>query len=131
MSAIAARQTIELERDPAHIDFQEIRPFPGAGVVTATGRGSYARTAPDRFGFPRLARARRKRHHGFATGDLLRASVPKGKWAGTWTGRISVRASGKHGLSTPVGRCTVSHRNLRLLQRADGYAYSYRQEVTE
>ncbi|WP_030975575.1 MULTISPECIES: hypothetical protein [unclassified Streptomyces] len=94
MSAIAARQTIELERDPAHIDFQEIRPVPGAG-------------------------------------DFVHAAMPKGRWAGTWTGRISVRASGKHSLSTPVGRCTVSHRNLRLLQRADGYAYSYRQEVTE
>lgn len=67
----------------------------------------------------------------FATGDLVRASISKGKGAGTWTGRISVRASGKHSLSTPVGRFTVSHRNLRLLQRADGYAYSYRQEVTE
>nr|WTB32860.1 RNA-guided endonuclease IscB [Streptomyces sp. NBC_00830] len=100
-------------------------------VVTATGRGSYARTTPDRYGFPRLARARQKRHHGFATGDLVHASISKGKWPGTWTGRISVRASGKHSLSTPVGRCTVSHRNLRLLQRADGYAYSYRQEVTE
>ncbi|MGY4900534.1 hypothetical protein [Streptomyces sp. 900116325] len=105
-------------------------------VVTATGRGSHARTTPDRYGFPRLARARQKRHHGFATGDLVHASMSKGKWAGgkwagTWTGRISVRASGKHSLSTPVGRCTVSHRSLRLLQRADGYAYSYRQEVTE
>ncbi|WP_326628287.1 MULTISPECIES: hypothetical protein [unclassified Streptomyces] len=100
-------------------------------VVTATGRGSYARTTPDRYGFPRLAHARQKRHHGFATGDLVHASIPKGRWAGTWTGRISVRASGKHSLSTPVGRCTVSHRNLRPLQRADGYAYSYRQEVTD
>lgn len=55
-------------------------------VVTATGRGSYARTAPDRYGFPRLARARQKRHHGFATGDLVRASISKGKWAGVRTG---------------------------------------------
>jgi len=75
--------------------------------------------------------ARRKRHHGFATGDLVRAFLPTGKWAGTWTGRISVRASGQHSLSTPLGRCAVSHKNLSLLQRADGYAYRYRQEVTE
>ncbi|MFC9249072.1 RNA-guided endonuclease IscB [Streptomyces sp. NPDC057136] len=100
-------------------------------IVTATGRGSYARTTPDRYGFPRLTRSRQKRHHGFATGDLVRASVPKGKWAGEWTGRISVRSSGQHSLTTPVGRFNVSHVNLRLLQRADGYAYSYRQEVTE
>ncbi|MET7490928.1 RRXRR domain-containing protein [Streptomyces sp900116325] len=176
VSAIAARQTIELERDPAHIDFQEIRPVCGAAsglptrrtithssvagrsrrgetdgdstrlrrrhaakaengdgdvpppdntysggtgagrifvlakggeplmpchpararelltngraVVarhTPTGRGSYARTTPDRYGFPRLARARQKRHHGFAAGDLVHASISRGKWAGTWT----------------------------------------------
>ncbi|MFE7614781.1 RNA-guided endonuclease IscB [Streptomyces sp. NPDC057496] len=100
-------------------------------VITATGRGSYARTTPDRYGFPRLIRARRKRHHGFATGDLVHASVPRGKWAGTWTGRVSVRASGKHSLGTSMGRFTVSHVHLRLLQRADGYAYGHGQEATE
>ncbi|MEW1890603.1 RNA-guided endonuclease IscB [Streptomyces sp. IBSBF 3010] len=98
-------------------------------VITATGRGSYARTTPDRYGFPRLLRTRRKRHHGFATGDLVRASIPRGKWAGTWTGRLSVRASGKHSLSTPAGLCGVSHRYLDLLQRGDGYAYGYRREA--
>ncbi|MFJ7194527.1 MULTISPECIES: hypothetical protein [unclassified Streptomyces] len=100
-------------------------------VITAAGRGSYARTTPDRYGFPRLTRARRKRHHGFATGDLVHASVPRGEWAGTWTGRVSVRTSGKHSLGTPMGRFTVSHVHLRLLQRADGYAYSCRQEAAE
>ncbi|MFJ7490985.1 hypothetical protein ACIQZB_06960 [Streptomyces sp. NPDC097727] len=62
-----------------------------------------------------MTSARRKRHHGFATGDR----------------RISVRASGKHGPGTPVSRCAVSHVCLRLLPRTDGYAYSYRQEATE
>ncbi|MGW0555640.1 RNA-guided endonuclease IscB [Streptomyces sp. NPDC002926] len=100
-------------------------------VVKATGRGVYARTTPDRFGFPRLRRPRRKRHYGFATGDLVRATVPTGKWTGTWTGRISVRAVGRHSLTTPAGRFNVSYVNLRLLQRADGYAYSGKQEVTK
>ncbi|MGW1495506.1 RNA-guided endonuclease IscB [Streptomyces sp. NPDC002402] len=99
-------------------------------VIKATGRGVYARTTPDRFGFPRLRRSRRKRHHGFMTGDLVRATMPTGKWKGTWTGRISVRARGQHSLTTPVGRFNVSHANLRLLQQADGYGYSSRQEIT-
>ncbi|MFF4019395.1 RNA-guided endonuclease IscB [Streptomyces sp. NPDC001843] len=99
-------------------------------VVKATGRGSYARTAPDRFGFPRLRRPRAKQHFGYATGDLVRATVPSGKWAGTWTGRISVRARGQHSLSTSAGRFNVSHWNLRLLQRGDGYGYSSRPEAT-
>ncbi|MGW7364467.1 HNH endonuclease [Streptomyces sp. NPDC054841] len=100
-------------------------------VVKATGRGSYARTTPDRYGFPRLRRPRRKRHYGFATGDLVRATVPTGRWAGTWTGRISVRATGQHSLTTPAGRFNVSYVNLRLLQRGDGYSYACRQEVTK
>ncbi|MFF7761179.1 RNA-guided endonuclease IscB [Streptomyces griseorubiginosus] len=97
-------------------------------VVRATGRGSYARTTPDRFGFPRLRRSRVKRHFGFATGDLVRAVVPLGKWAGVWTGRVSVRATGRHSLTATEGRIDVSHRNLRLLQRADGYGYAFRPE---
>ncbi|WP_405862669.1 RNA-guided endonuclease IscB [Streptomyces sp. NBC_01515] len=97
-------------------------------VAKATGHGSYARTTPDRFGFPRLRRARTKRHFGYVTGDLVRATVPSGKWAGMWTGRISVRARGQHSLATPRGRINVSHRNLRLLQRGDGYGYGGRPE---
>src|SRR5689334_4521732 len=42
-------------------------------VVRATGRGSYTRTTPDRYGFPRLRRARVKQHFGYVTGDLVRA----------------------------------------------------------
>lgn len=97
-------------------------------IVKATGRGSHARTTPDRFGFPRLQRARTKQHFGYVTGDLVRATVPTGKWTGTWNGRISVRARGQHSLATPTGRINVSYRNLRLLQRGDGYAYDTRQE---
>lgn len=97
-------------------------------IVKATGRGSYARTTPDRFGFPRLQRARTKQHFGYVTGDLVRATLPTGKWAGTWNGRIAVRARGQHSLATPTGRINVSYRNLRLLQRGDGYAYDTRQE---
>ncbi|MER5444654.1 HNH endonuclease [Streptomyces sp. NPDC002766] len=51
-------------------------------VVEATGRGSYARTTPDRFGFPRLLRTRAKRHFGYVTGDLVRAVMPTGRWKG-------------------------------------------------
>ncbi|MFF5013732.1 RNA-guided endonuclease IscB [Streptomyces sp. NPDC001165] len=98
-------------------------------IAKTTGRGSYARTTPDRFGFPRLRRPRAKRHFGYATGDLVRAIVPTGKWAGTWTGRVSVRATGRHSLTTPMGRLDVFHRNLRLLQRGDGYGYSVRPET--
>ncbi|MFJ7077781.1 RNA-guided endonuclease IscB [Streptomyces sp. NPDC098781] len=104
--------------------------YPGQVIIAkATGRGSYARTTPDRYGFPRLRRARTKQHFGFITGDLVRARVPVGKWAGTWSGRISVRARGQHSLMTSIGRFNLSHRSLELLQRGDGYGYGTRPEA--
>ncbi|MFF0432895.1 hypothetical protein ACFYU9_11795 [Streptomyces sp. NPDC004327] len=98
-------------------------------VLASTGRGSYARTTPDRYGFPRLLRPRRKRHQGFASGDLVRATVLKGRWTGVWTGRVSVRSTGRHSVASPLGRFNASHENLRLLQRADGFAYARRSEA--
>ncbi|MFD7258096.1 HNH endonuclease [Streptomyces sp. NPDC059874] len=98
-------------------------------VVTSTGRGSYARTTPDRFGFPRLRRPRSKIHHGYATGDLVEAIVPRGKWVGKWVGRVAVRASGQHRITTLTSRFDVSHQYLRLLQRADGYTYGFAREI--
>lgn len=99
-------------------------------VVKAVGRGSYARTTSDRFGFPRLLRSRTKEHFGFVTGDTVCATIPSGKWAGVHQGRVAVRARGQHSLLTPAGRINVSHAHLRLLQRGDGYAYGMRREST-
>ncbi|MGW3989679.1 RNA-guided endonuclease IscB [Streptomyces sp. NPDC004830] len=98
-------------------------------TASATGRGSCARTTPDRHGFPRLLRTRAKQHFGYATGDLVRAVLPSGARAGTWTGRVSVRARGQHRISTPAGPIDVSHLRLRLLQRGDGYAWGLRCEA--
>ncbi|MGV9284848.1 RNA-guided endonuclease IscB [Streptomyces sp. NPDC003730] len=97
-------------------------------VAQATGRGSYARTTPDRYGFPRLHRSRTKQHFGYVTGDLVRAVVTSGMWVGTWTGRVSVRARGQHSVTTPGGRIDVFHERLRPLQRGDGYEYGARAE---
>lgn len=54
---------------------------------------------------------------------------PGGKKKGTHTGRVAVRATGSFNITT--GRDTVQgihHRHVRLLQRADGYAYRFRPE---
>ncbi|WP_435107657.1 RNA-guided endonuclease IscB [Nocardiopsis synnemataformans] len=98
-------------------------------VVGATGRGSYARTRTDKHGFPRLRFPQRKAFFGFQTGDLARAVVPSGKHAGTHTGRVAIRSSGSHTLRVPYGLVTTSWKNLRLLQRADGYGYTSRKEA--
>lgn len=100
-------------------------------VVTATGRGSYARTRPDKYGFPRLLLTRTKRHYGYQTGDLVRATVPSGKRAGTYVGRVAVRSSGSFNITTVQGIVQgIRHKRIRLLQRADGYAYTVKPETT-
>ncbi|GES20856.1 hypothetical protein Aple_037520 [Acrocarpospora pleiomorpha] len=98
-------------------------------VAGCAGRGAYTRTRTDRHGFPRLRMPRAKRLFGYATGDLVRAVVPGGKKAGTYTGRVAVRRTGSFNITTARGVVQgIHHRHLRLLQRADGYAYTTRGE---
>ncbi|MFI6888622.1 RNA-guided endonuclease IscB [Streptosporangium canum] len=99
-------------------------------VVKATGRGGYARTRTDRYGLPRLRLPRTKSVHGYATGDLVRASVPSGKNAGVHTGRVAVRTSGSFNVRTRHALVQgIHHRHVRLLQRADGYGYTTHPET--
>ncbi|WP_205626336.1 RNA-guided endonuclease IscB [Mycolicibacterium conceptionense] len=99
-------------------------------IASSTGRGTYQRTLPDKFGFPRLHRSRIRQHHGFQTGDLVRATVPSGKKAGTHTGRVAVRATGSFNITTGEGTVQgVHHRHCRLLQRADGFSYQTGKET--
>lgn len=93
-------------------------------MVKCTGRGSYKRTRLDQFGFPRGYLMRDKSAHGFQTGDMVKAVVPKGKKAGSYTGRVAIRASGSFNIQTNKGLVQgVSHRHCRLIQRNDGYGY--------
>ena len=104
--------------------------YPSTVVVAkATGRGSYARATPNRYGFPRLVRPRSKAVHGFQTGDLVRAVVPTGKKAATYVGRVAVRSSGRFDISTAAGTVQgIGYRHCRLLQRADGWGWSRQRE---
>lgn len=97
-------------------------------VAACAGRGCYARTRTDKHGFPRLRLPRQKQFFGFQTGDLVRAIVPTGKYAGTHTGRVVIRATGRFTVRTDRGLATIRHRYFTLLQRADGYGYTTRPE---
>lgn len=101
-------------------------------AIKATGRGSYQRTRLDTFGFPRGHLTRRKRHFGFQTGDLVRATVATGAKAGTHTGRVAVRASGSFNIQTASGVVQgIGHRHCRLMQRGDGYGYHHQPTVAQ
>jgi 5-methylcytosine-specific restriction endonuclease McrA len=95
-------------------------------AIKAAGRGAYQRTRLDRFGFPRGHLMRQKQVHGFQTGDMVRANVTAGKKFGSYVGRLAVRESGYFNIQT--GKAVVQgigHRHCTMVQRADGYGYSF------
>lgn len=106
--------------------------WPGTTLtVGCTGRGRYRRVSVDKYGFPRKGKDgqpakvnRTKIHHGYQTGDFVRAVVPTGKKTGTHVGRVAVRSSGSFNITTKHGTVQgIHHRHVRLIQRGDGYSY--------
>jgi 5-methylcytosine-specific restriction endonuclease McrA len=95
-------------------------------IVKSRGRGSYQRTTVTKHGFPRGYLTRSKAAFGFQTGDLVKAEVPKGKFEGTYVGRVAIRSSGSFNIQTSGGLVTTSHNNCRLLQKNDGYEWIFR-----
>jgi 5-methylcytosine-specific restriction endonuclease McrA len=93
-------------------------------IITATGRGSRQMCRMDRYGFPRTKAKQYKRVHGFQTGDMVKAVVPKGKKAGTHIGRVAVRTSGSFNIKTSSSTIQgISYRHCKMLHCADGYSY--------
>ena len=64
---------------------------------------------------------RAKYYLGFQTGDMVRANVPKGKYAGTYTGRIAIR----YRPSFRLNGFDVHPKHLVVIHKADGYEYSF------
>jgi hypothetical protein len=68
---------------------------------------------------------REKQVRCFQTGDLVKAVISKGVHAGTWTGRVAIRATGSFNVQTTAGfRQGIGWKHCTLLQRADGYGYT-------
>jgi 5-methylcytosine-specific restriction endonuclease McrA len=110
--------------DAACVGQSTPQPLRVAGVqvlaIRATGHGSRQMCRTDKHGFPRLHKARRTVYFGFRTGDLVRAVIPHGKYAGTHTGRVVVRARGRF----QIGLVDVHHQYCRRVQQAVGYQYA-------
>jgi hypothetical protein len=100
--------------------------------VECMGRGTYQRQHSNAYGFPRGApKMREKRVRGFGTGDIVRAVMPKGKHAGMHVGRAAVRAKGQFAVYAQGKRIDVIWKHCRVLQRADGYRYAWREEKND
>jgi hypothetical protein len=63
---------------------------------------------------------------------MVVAVVPSGKYKGRHKGRVTVRAKGSFVVKeNEVLVCETSYKNLRVIQRSDGYVYSFNDEVKE
>jgi len=97
--------------------------------IKAVGRGSRQMCRVDRFGFPRTLPKRQKRVDSFQTGDIIQATVPSGKKAGSYTGRVAIRITGNFNIKTL--NQTVQGINVRFCKRlhqSDGYEYNPKKE---
>jgi 5-methylcytosine-specific restriction endonuclease McrA len=105
------------ESTPATLKAGQVRLL----VIAAKGHGSRQMCRTDKYGFPSRHVPRQKQWFGFRTGDLVKAVVPSGKYAGVHTGRITIRSRP----SFRLNGVDVHPKYLRMLQCADGYAYSF------
>jgi hypothetical protein len=95
-------------------------------LIKATGHNSRQMTRMDRFGFPRTSAKGPRIVHGFRTGDIVKAVVPKGKRQGMYVGRVAIRSNGSFNVATKTGKTQgIGWRYMRRLHAADGYGYHY------
>jgi 5-methylcytosine-specific restriction endonuclease McrA len=93
-------------------------------LIKATGRQSRQMCRMDKYGFPRTSAKEQRTVRGFQTGDIVRAIVPTGKKAGTYTGRLSVRSIGSFNIQTKQELIQgISYRYCVSLHKSDGYSY--------
>lgn len=88
-------------------------------IIKAAGHGRRQMCVSDPFGFPSQHKARHKSFMGYQTGDMVKAIIPKGRYVGTYEGRIVIRFRPSFRLS----KVDVHPKYLRQLQRCDGYSY--------
>jgi 5-methylcytosine-specific restriction endonuclease McrA len=93
-------------------------------LITATGHGSRQMCSMNKYGFVRTEPKQSKRVKGFMTGDMVRAIVTLGVHAGTYVGKVAVRATGSFNITTSTGKVQgISSRFCRVIHHADGYNY--------
>jgi 5-methylcytosine-specific restriction endonuclease McrA len=94
-------------------------------VIKAVGRGNRQMTKPDKYGFPRATRQRKKVYFGFQTGDMAKATVISGKKEGIYVGKVAVRASGRFNITTTTDTIQgINYRFFRTIHKSDGYIYT-------
>ncbi|MFP5270810.1 RNA-guided endonuclease IscB [Coleofasciculus sp.] len=91
--------------------------------VAAKGHGTRQRCRPNKYGFPKAHAQSAKYFQGFQTGDIVKADVSTGKFAGQYVGRIAIRFRPSFVLQLPAQKFDVHPKYLRTIHKADGYEY--------
>ena len=101
-------------------------------LIKATGYGHRRMCNINKYGFPQVnkkgeqaLRHRVKAVRGFQTGDMVRATIPTGKNAGTHVGRVTVRATGQFDISTGTRKLQIINwKYCTPVHKQDGYSYA-------
>lgn len=99
-------------------------------LIKAKGRGSRKRVILNKYGFPRGYYARQKLFFGFMSGDIVKATIPKGKYKGTHEGIVACRKTGSFDIKNMEGQRIaqgVNYKYFQLMQHFDGYVYERRE----
>lgn len=106
---------------PPHLRYTHLLPL----HITAMGRHSRQMCRTNAYGFPDTAAKATSSVGGFRTGDMVRAIVPASSVkAGTYVGRIAIRATGSCNIKTAKETIQGIHvRYCSPLHRGDGYTY--------
>jgi 5-methylcytosine-specific restriction endonuclease McrA len=93
--------------------------------ITASGRGNRQLLNLDKYGFPRGQISRQKLYFGFQSGDIIKATVPKGKYKGTWFGSVACRKTGSFNINLLKGRIQgINYKYCQIIQKFDGFKYN-------
>jgi len=104
---------------PESLEIGSIQPL----LIRATGHGSRQMCRTDRHGFPQAHRTRNTSFMGFETGDIVRAEIPKRKYAGRHTGRLSAV---RQRPSFTLNGFDVHPKYLKRIYCSDGFEYQGR-----
>ncbi|NMG19370.1 RNA-guided endonuclease IscB [Brasilonema bromeliae] len=95
-------------------------------LISAKGWGTRQMCITNKHGFPIKHRERKKVFFGFQTGDMAQANLPRGKFAGTHVGRLTVRKTGVFEMTKHIGKVSpVRHKYCKAIHRNDGYMYAF------
>lgn len=99
-------------------------------IAKVIGRGSRLRGQINKCGIITVKYPKGpQRRFGFQNGDIVRADVPKGKYAGTHVGRVMTRASGSFDIRKSDALVTTNYRNCIILQHDNGFMNFYKKST--